>query len=305
MDHRQPVLRYNNDYWTGRFDAMASPCEILMDVDDQAIAGKLLSLASDEALRVEEKFSRYRQDNIIYCINNSSGEPVKVDEETANLLDYADKCYRLSNGMFDITSGVLRSVWKFDGSDNIPEQEQVAALLPRIGWDKVTWERPIISLPVGMEIDLGGIGKEYAVDKAATILLQHCKASMLVNFGGDIRVTGPRRDGTGWVIGIERTLSSRSLQTASVAENIKKFRIDQGGVATSGDARRYLLKDATRYSHILDPRTGWPVRGAPSSVTVIAGTCTDAGILGTLAMLHGEEAESFLRDQDVVFWCER
>jgi len=284
---------------------MASHCEILMDIDDEALASELLSLARDEALRVEKKFSRYKDDNIINRINNSSGESIEVDDETANLLDYANQCYQLSNGMFDITSGVLRSIWKFDGGDHIPQQKQITALIPRIGWDKVTWNRPTITLPDGMEIDLGGIGKEYAVDRAATILLQHYQASLLVNFGGDIRVTGPRRNGSGWVIGIECVLSYQAQQSASAVENIKKFRIDQGGVATSGDARRFLLKDGIRYSHILDPHTGWPVRGAPLSVTVVACTCTDAGILATLAMLHGEQAESFLNAQDVTFWCER
>jgi FAD:protein FMN transferase len=306
MSRKAPVLRRNSDFWTGHFQAMASPCEVLMDIDSEIIAGELLLLAFEEAVRVEEKFSRYSDDNIIYHINNSSlGKPVEVDAETANLLDYADQCYRLSEGLFDITSGILRLVWKFDGSDNVPTQEKIAEILPRIGWNRVTWERPMISLPEGMEIDLGGIGKEYAVDRTADILMQHHEAGMLVNFGGDIRVTGPRHDNSGWTIGIERSISPRLQHGATGLEDITKFQISRGGVATSGDARRYLLKDGVRYCHILDPRTGWPVQGAPSSVTVVAGTCTDAGILSTLAMLHGEQAETFLLAQDVKFWCER
>ena len=291
MSRQAPVLQLNNDYWTGRFRAMASPCEVLMDIGDEGTAGELLSMAFDEALRIEQKFSRYNNDSIIYCINNASGNPVEVDVETANLLDYADQCYRLSKGLFDVTSGILRRIWQFDGSDNVPGQEQVAELLPRIGWEKVSWERPVITLPQDMEIDLGGIGKEYAVDKTAEILMQKYNTGVLVNFGGDIRVTGARCDGSGWVIGIERSIS-KLLQQETSADDITKFRITRGGVATS-------------YCHILDPRTGWPVRGAPSSVTVVADTCTDAGVLSTLAMLHGDHAESFLSDQDVVFWCDR
>jgi len=305
MNRQAPVLLHNKDFWTGRFYAMASPCELLIDIDNERIAGELLTHAFDEAVRIEEKYSRYSKDNIIYHINNSSGRPVEVDDETANLLDYAEQCYRLSEGLFDITSGVLRLVWKFDGSDNVPDQEKIAEILFRVGWYKINWERPMISLPEGMEIDLGGIGKEYAVDKTADILMQHQKAGMLVNYGGDIRVTGPRRDESGWTIGIERSIPARSQQTVTAMEDINKFQITKGGVATSGDARRFLLKDGVRYGHILDPRTGWPVHGAPSSVTVVAGTCTDAGVLSTLAMLHGDQAESFLRDQDVTFWSER
>lgn len=305
MTLQTPVLEHRSNYWTGHFSAMASPCEILMDVDDQGIARVLLSLAHTEALRVEQKFSRYRNDNVIHDINHASGKPVEVDEETANLLDYASQCYQLSEGMFDITSGVLRSIWIFDGSDRIPTLEQITGLLPRIGWDKVTWQRPVISLPAGMEIDLGGIGKEYAVDRTAAILMRHCQASLLINYGGDIRVSGPRRDGTTWVIGIERVYSTSSFQSDLDGNDIKKVQVSRGGVATSGDSRRYLLKDGIRYGHILDPRTGWPARGAPSSVTVVAGTCTDAGILSTLAMLHGDKAEAFLEEQDVIYWCER
>jgi thiamine biosynthesis lipoprotein len=305
MNQQQPILQHTGDYWTGSFQAMASPCELLMDIEagEKVVAGELLSLAYDEALRIEAKFSRYRDGNIIHRINHSGGEPVEVDEESANLLDYADQCYRLSDGMFDITSGVLRSVWRFDGSDNVPSQEQVTVLLSNIGWNKVGWDRPVITLPSGMEIDLGGIGKEYAVDKAAGILMQHHTASVLVNFGGDIRVTGPRRGGRGWIIGLERGVTRQSCQHPG--GNIQNLEITRGGVATSGDARRYLLKDGIRYGHILDPRSGWPVRNAPASVTVVAGTCTDAGILSTLAMLHGKEAESFLQEQGVDFWCER
>lgn len=305
MTRQTSALEHRNNYWVGRFNAMASPCEILMDVDDQAIAQELLSLASAEALRIEHKFSRYRDDNIIYRISHSSGNSIEVDEETANLFDYASQCYRLSEGMFDITSGVLRSAWKFDGSDNIPAQEQVAELLPHVGWDKVIWQRPVILLPAGMEIDLGGIGKEYAVDRTADILMRHCQASLLVNYGGDIRVTGLRRDGASWVIGIEGACATPTTQAGAARDDIKKIQISQGGVATSGDSRRYLLKEGVRYSHILNPRTGWPVSGAPSSVTVVAGTCTDAGILSTLAMLHGDQAEAFLEEQGVIFWCER
>lgn len=307
MNQQQPILQHTGDYWTGSFQAMASLCELLMDIEagGKMMAGELLSLAHDEAVRIEAKFSRYLDGNIIHRINHSGGEPVEVDEETANLLDYADQCYRLSDGMFDITSGVLRSVWRFDGSDNIPTREQVTALLSNIGWNKVGWDRPVITLQPGMEIDLGGIGKEYAVDKAAGILMQHHSASVLVNFGGDIRVTGPRNDGRGWIIGIERCVRRGSLQHVNTGGDIHNFELTRGGVATSGDARRYLLKDGIRYCHILDPRSGWPVRNAPASVTVVAGTCTDAGILSTLAMLHGEEAESFLQEQGVDFWCER
>ena len=296
-------LLQKENYWLGRFKAMASPCEILIDSDDAPLAAQLHHVAKTEALRIEQKFSRYRQDNIIWQINQSAGKPVQVDDETAALLDYARQCFELSDGTFDVTSGVLRKAWHFDGSDRIPTQNLIDDLLEYVGWPKITWERPYITVPEGMEIDLGGIGKEYAVDRTALLLTQLSDVSVLVNYGGDLMATKARQNGQGWIVGIEdpKKINKKSSKTVSKTE----FELVQGGIATSGDTRRYLLKDGIRYSHILDPHTGWPVRNAPHSVTVVAGTCTEAGILATLAMLHGKQAESFLKAQGVRFWCLR
>lgn len=288
-------------YIRGKFQAMASPCEILIENTNRQQALKLLELAFQEAIRIEHKFSRYRDDNIIYSINRSGGIPVKVDEETAVLLDYARQCYEISEGMFDITSGVLREIWHFDGSDKIPSEKAVSVILPRVGWNKIQWQKPFITLPEDMEIDLGGIGKEYAVDRTAMILQQHTRDSMLINYGGDIYATGPRKNGKGWLVGVEDPEQSSYLKENA----IKEYELLQGGLATSGDARRYLIKNGVRYSHILNPKTGWPVADAPRSITVAAGTCTEAGILSTIAMLQGKHAESFLKEQDVTYWCVR
>jgi thiamine biosynthesis lipoprotein len=299
-----PSLEKAKGYWIGRFKAMASPCEILLEVKNKAEARQLVQLAAKEAVRIEEKFSRYRTDNIIYRINHATEDAIEVDSETATLLDYAQQCYALSEGMFDITSGVLREAWHFDGSDKVPEAEAVNVLLPHIGWDKVDWQPPQISLRPGMEIDLGGIGKEYAVDRTARLLQQHTAASLLINYGGDLVVTGARRDGSGWLVGVEDPQHAVTM-SASTKATQTQYELLRGGIATSGDARRYLLKDGIRYSHILDPRSGWPVKDAPHSVTVVAGTCTEAGILSTLAMLHGAAAEEFLLQQEVTYWCVR
>ena len=290
------MLERANGYFVGRFQALGGPCEVLMDVADEALALRLLDLARGEAERIERKFSRYRQDNIIHCVNTAAGRPVEVDEETANLLDYADRCHQLSEGRFDVTTGVLREVWRFDGGDRVPSAAAVARVLERVGWHKVQWRRPVIALRAGMELDLGGIGKEYAVDSTVQLIRRHADAAVLVNYGGDLAATGPRAGDNPWIVGVE---DPAAPGRASVGE----IRLGHGGVASSGDARRFLLKDGVRYGHILDPRTGWPVVGAPRTVTVVAGTCTEAGMLATFAMLHGPEAEAFLRQQNVAFWC--
>jgi len=282
-------------YWTGRFTAMGSPCEVLQEAPSRLRAERLTRVAAHEALRIERKFSRYRDDNIIARINSAQGRTLEVDSETANLLDYADHCYRLSEGLFDITSGVLRRAWRFDGSDNLPSKQTVEQLLPHIGWHKVRWERPCITLQPGMEIDLGGLGKEYAVDRSALLLQQHIDSGMVINFGGDIFVSGPRQSGEAWSVAIDDPAASGS-------DSVGQIRLSRGGLTTSGDARRFLLKDNIRYSHILNPKTGWPVPDTPRSVTVIADTCLEAGVLSTFAMLQGKDAATFLKTQQVPFW---
>ncbi len=284
---------------------MASPCELLMETGDPKLAMQLTRIAWKEARRIENKFSRYRDDNIIYRVNHAEGKSITLDNETADLLDYAQICYRLGEGLFDITSGVLREVWHFDGSDQLPKPDDVERIRKRIGWEKVQWQRPKLQLQPGMEIDLGGIGKEYAVDRVTKRLQEKTGISILVNFGGDISVTALRESGDGWRVGIEKPLYHSSRLNRSTDQTPNILELKSGALATSGDANRFLLKDGIRYGHILDPRTGWPVKDMPSSVTVAAASCTEAGILSTLAMLQGADAEHFLQQQEVKFWVIR
>lgn len=279
-----------------RFSAMGTPCEVQVETRDSRLATQLARIGEAEARRIEEKFTRYKPTGVVWAINNAGGRPVEVDEETAGLIDYAAQVHGLSEGRFDVTSGVLRRAWKFDGSDRVPESEAVAALMPLIGWDKVGWERPFLTLPPGMEIDLGGICKEYAVDRAAMAIMAESDCPALVNFGGDLRTTRAKAGGR-WAVAIE------SLDPAKAAGGL--LQIGEGAIATSGDAKRFLLKAGKRYSHILDPRTGWPVEGPPRSVTVAARTCVQAGTLSTLAMLLGPQAEAFLKAEKAEAWVLR
>ena len=275
---------------------MGSPCELLSEAGTMQEAERLVGIAASEAWRIEDKFSRYLDGNIVDRINTASGQPIAVDAETAQLLDFADTLNDLSDGAFDITSGTLRRAWTFDGSDNLPVQEDILELLKSVGWGKVDWNAPNVTLLPGMEIDLGGIGKEYAVDRAVLELRKQGDTPCLVNFGGDLAVTGPPGRRRAWTVGIES-------EVFGGAEKLIELR--QGALATSGDARRYLQKDGIRYSHVLDPRTGWPVADAASSITVAADSCTQAGMLATLAMLKGPSAEQFLDDQAEQYWCRR
>lgn len=274
---------------------MGGPCSVLVDGDDREAAEALVALAATEARRIEQKFSRYRDDNAIHRINHAEGEPVDVDAETAHLIDYAATCWELSGGLFDITSGALRRLWRFDGGSKVPNPRAVEACLAYVGWSRVTWQAGTITLPAGMEIDLGGIGKEYAVDRASARAGTATDAAVLVNFGGDLLARGTRRDGHPWIVGVEDP-------QAPGESPLGRLELTRGALATSGDARRHVLVRGRRLGHILDPRTGWPVEGAPRSVTVMAATCIEAGTLATLAILRGPDAARFLQDQGVQHW---
>lgn len=284
--------------WVGRFQAMGGPCEVLVRTENRDEAEAVVGAASSEAWRIEAKYSRYRRGNIIDRINTSEGHPVPVDEETARLLAFADALHRMSGGRFDVTSGVLRRAWKFDGSDRLPAPEVVQGLLGLVGWSRVTWDGSRIQLQPGMEIDLGGIGKEYAVDRAAALARDAAPSPALVNFGGDLAASRVLLDPEPWRVGIENPKATIRAAALVIA-------LRSGGLTTSGDARRFLLRDGTRYGHILDPTTGWPVKDAPRSVTVVAETCTQAGMISTLAMLQGKGAESFLEREGVKNWVVR
>jgi thiamine biosynthesis lipoprotein len=266
------------------FRAMGSPCELRVHASDAEAA---LAAGQAEVLRLEAKYSRYREDSLASRINRSAGDPVgiEVDAETAQLLDYADACFRQSDGLFDISSGILRRAWSLE-SRRLPEQAEIDALLPLVGWRKLRWRAPRLVLPqAGMQLDFGGFVKEYAADRVAALLRARGVRYGLVDLGGDLAVVGPHPDGAAWRVGIRHPRDpARALGTLPLG---------WGGIASSGDYERCMLVDGVRYGHILDPRSGWPVRGL-ASVTVAASHCLVAGTLTTIAMLKGPDGAAWL-----------
>ena len=276
---------------------MGSPCELLCETDDTRLAKRLGDFARSEARRIDRKYSRYQPGSVVNAIHARHGKRYRVDGETARLLDFGAALWRLSDGAFDLTSGVLRYAWNFDQGPVCADPARIPELLERIGWDRVSWQPANLILPDGMEIDFGGIGKEYAVDRVADWASTQTNCPVLINFGGDLRCVGAPPASGAWQVGIE------SIENFGKA--MKRIELTCGALATSGDARRHVEIDGQRYGHIFDARTGWPVVGAPRSVTVAAPTCSQAGSYSTLAMLQGEGAECFLTAEGIRFWCLR
>jgi len=278
------------------FQAMACPCEVVIgDVlpgetrpglaPDQA--RRLAEQAAAEVQRIEAKYSRYRPDSIVSRLQAAAGgEALACDAETLALLDYAHTLYTASDGLFDITSGVLRRAWDFKRC-RVPTEAELATLLPLIGWPRVEREGGRVRLPqAGMQLDFGGFGKEYAADRAGALLATAGVHHGYVNLGGDLRVIGPRPDGTPWRIGIQHPRRPQTL--------LATLPMVHGGLATSGDYERFFEHGGQRYCHVLDPRSGWPVSHW-RSVSVRAPLAVVAGNASTITMLKGEAGLAWLQ----------
>lgn len=268
------------------FDAMASACAVRLVAPAGADAQALAQVAIAEVRRIEAAYSRYRPDSIIARINAAAGAGwLELDLETAGLFDYAHTLHAASGGLFDVTSGVLRRAWDFR-QPRVPDAAALKPLLGLVGWSKVQRDGMRLRLPLaGMEVDFGGFGKEYAADRAAAALAAQGVRHGYVNLGGDLRVIGPRADGSAWTIAIQDPRApERTVASLPVAS---------GALATSGDYERYFELDGRRYCHILAPDDGMPVT-AWRSVSVLAPVAIAAGSYATIAMLKQDEAITFL-----------
>ena len=281
------------------FTAMASPCSLQMDGQDERVMRRAAQEAMAEVQRIEKKFSRYTEGSLISRINQAAGQAsVEVDAETSGLLDFAHSLWMQSDGLFDITSGVLRHAWDFKKAQ-LPDPALLQSLLNRVGWQQVERSGNRVRLAqAGMALDFGGFGKEYAADRAAAVLLKHGIQQALVNLGGDLHALGarglPELNGASWQIEIQHPRQQALQPTTPLAQ----LALARGGLATSGDYERFFIHEGQRYCHVLNPRTGWPVTHW-QSVSVLATNTTAAGALATIAMLKGADAVAWLNTQGV------
>lgn len=274
------------------FKAMGTPCQIQLVAESLNLAQEIASPAIRAIQALEYEYSRYLPSSLLSRINHFAGlsTPVALTCEAQTLLSYAASVYEQSDGLFDVTSGVLRRIWNFNAnfkkdlkSRAFPTAQQLQAAQQVMGWSKVGWQgEASILLPSGFELDFGGFVKEYAADAALAALKNAGVHEGLVDLGGDVAVMGAH-----WPIAIKNPLC--------LQEKIQSIVLEAGGLATSGNYERFFMHNGHRYSHILNPKTGWPVV-TPASVTVVADSCLLAGTVTTVAMLKGE--------QDCLVWLE-
>ena len=271
------------------FPAMGSRCELRLYARTEDEAAAIARAAVEDVRRLDAKYSSYRDDSVTAAINRvgAAGGAIDVDVETATLLDYAAACFAQSDGLFDLTSGVLREAWG-PHRRAAPDADALERLLRRVGWDKVRWVRPRLEFGVaGMALDFGGVVKEYAADRAAVICAEAGIRHGLVDLGGDIKIIGPHPDEAPWSVGIQHPRRPDAVMAT--------LEVTRGAVATSGDYERYLEIDGRRYCHIVSPRTGRPVQGL-AGVSVFAEECVVAGSATTIAMLMEERGPAWLEE---------
>ncbi len=256
----------------------------LMVIDTASHAQRSVEAILDEAANLlaafESRYSRYRPESLVSLINERAGSGVytDLDTEAGALFELGGRLWTESEGLFDITSGPLRRVWNFQPAGKAAP-DKIDEVLDLVGYGRIEWREKSCHLPrAGMEIDLGGLAKEYAVDCIIRLFKDAAINSALVELAGDTAVIGAEGSGDPWKIGITNPSGPAPLRTVELTD---------GAIATSGSYERTLTHDGRSYGHLLDPRSGWPVKG-PISVTVIDQCCLTAGAIATVACLQHE-----------------
>jgi len=275
------------------FSAMGSPCKLVFYPEQHFDVSKIIRLVCTEILRLEQKYSRFKETSVTSEINRVAGhaDPNKrkivLDRETIKLLNFSDVAYTQSNGLFDISSGKFRQIWNMK-SNHVPCELQINAIKKQVGWCKVNWQAPLLCFPFSdMELDFGGLVKEYAVDKVCAMLKNNRVNHSYVDLGGDIGIVGPRINGLAWNIGVRNPMNPNDA--------IATIELYKGSIASSGDYERYMEINGQRYTHIINPKTGSPVTYW-AGISVVAPQCIVAGTAATTAMLKEQEGAQWLQE---------
>jgi len=278
--HRSSQSTFRDGVCELTFQAFGAPCRVTFAASPNRSA-ELQKLVLDWVAAFESKYSRYLPGSLISQINAAAGiHPIPIDADTERLFALCDQLHFMTRGVFDPSALPLLKLWSWKRRE-IPSDTEIASALRLVGWRKVQRQPGQIYLPEpGMGIDLGGMGKEYAVDSVAQLLATHGANSILVDFGADVRVIGTPTDGRpGWHIGLDDPRNPGKCWAG--------LGVRDSAVATSGDYVRRFEANGRRYGHIIDIRTGQPVQNECRAVSVLAPSCTQAGMVSTAAFILG------------------
>jgi thiamine biosynthesis lipoprotein len=292
-------LQSSGDFHRLQFFAMGTDCCMDFGASSESQAREFRSHIFNWLAEFEGRYSRFRADSLVSKINSEAGKnPVAIDAETESLFTLCDWYHWLTRGVFDPTTLPLQLLWDYHRPRSaLPSDEEVRNTRQLCNWREVRREAGSIFLPrPGMAIDLGGIGKEYAVDRTIEMARERGITNILVDFGHDLRVCGQPPEHGPWRIGLEDPRDHDKCW-GGVA-------VQDRAVCSSGNYLRFIEIDGKRYGHIVDPRVGLPVANNTLSATAIATTCTEAGILSTVAfILGGRDGVDFIQNAPQAEGC--
>ncbi len=264
---------------------LGSPFEITVVASDSIQGNQYADLAIAEVKRIENLISDWIPTTQISKVNHNAGiSPIKVDKEVYDLVDRATKISKLTSGAFDISYASMDRIWKFDGSmKEMPTPEEIRKSVEKVGYQNIILnpkDTTIFLKNKGMKLGLGGIGQGYIADKIKVLLQEKGCSSGLVNVSGDINTWGKQPNGNLWTVGIVNPMNKNKV--------FATFPLDDSAVETSGSYEKYVTFNGKRYSHIIDPRTGYPATGI-ISVSVFAKQTELADALATGIFVMGVE----------------
>ena len=271
------ISSYSQTIYKKKLAMLGSPFEISVVANDSIKANEYSNLAINEVKRIENLISDWIPTTQISEINKNAGiQPIKVDEEVFDLVERAIKISKLTNGAFDISYASMDKIWKFDGSmKEMPTPEAIKKSVEKIGYQNIILDKEnktIFLKLTGMKLGLGGIGQGYIADKVKELLQSKGCHSGLVNVSGDINTWGKQPNGELWTVGIVNPMNKNKV--------FATFPLDNSAVETSGNYEKFVTFNGIRYSHIIDPRTGYPATGIVS-VSVFAKQTEIADALAT------------------------
>jgi len=279
------TLSFGQQIFKKKQSLLGSPFEITVVAKD-SVQGNLFSdLAIAEVKRIENLISDWIPTSQISKVNQNAGiSPVKVDKEVFDLVERATKISKLTSGAFDISYASMDRIWKFDGSmKEMPTEEAIRKSVEKVGYQNIilnSKDTTIFLKNKGMKLGLGGIGQGYIADKIKVLLQEKGCNSGLVNVSGDINTWGKQPNGNTWTVGIVNPMNKNKV--------FATFPLDDSAVETSGSYEKYVTFNGKRYSHIIDPRTGYPASGI-ISVSVFAKQTELADALATGIFVMGVE----------------
>lgn len=253
-------------------------------------AGEAVEEAQARILKLEKEWSVTDEGSQIYQANHSGGTPVTLTDDTKDVVSFALEMAEETGGALEPTIYPVLEAWGFTTDENrIPASDEIQALLEHVGYEQVSLNGNELTLPEGVELDLGAVGKGYAGDAAAEVLKEQGVTSALLDLGGNIQAVGKRPDGTGWRIGIRNPFGDGQMGMLLASDC---------AVVTSGSYERYFIgEDGKEYTHIIDPETGYPVDNGLVSVSIITEEGKVADALSTSMFVKGlEGAEEYWKE---------